>query len=83
MQKEEVNSLYEVVDGYIPESDLKSKNRRKAWKYGYDKENDVVVISKTGRVGEVYRINGVYIALPSAPSKLKRTPGSSERHEIP
>ena len=83
MQKEEVNSLYEVVDGYIPESDLKSKNRRKAWKYGYDKENDVVVISKTGRVGEVYRINGVYIALPSAPSKLKRTPGYWERHEIP
>ena len=27
-------------------------NKGKKWKYGYDKEHDIIVISKTGKIGE-------------------------------
>ena len=29
-------------------------NRYKKWKYGYNKDHDVVVISKTGEIGDIY-----------------------------
>jgi len=32
--------------------------------YGYNKEHDVVVISKTGKIGEIYEIQNLKIALP-------------------
>ena len=37
-------------------------NRGKKWKYGYDKDHDIVVISKTGQIGEVLEIQGLQIA---------------------
>jgi len=48
-------------------------NKSKKWQYGYSKEHDVVVISKTGQIGEVYEIQGLKIALPKAPAKLDKT----------
>ena len=39
-------------------------NKSKAWKYGYNKEHDVIVISRTGQIGEIYEIQNVKIALP-------------------
>jgi hypothetical protein len=39
-------------------------NKKKAWKYGYNKEHDIVVISKTGQIGEIYQIQNLCIALP-------------------
>ena len=39
-------------------------NKKKAWKYGYNKEHDIVVISKTGQIGEIYEIQNLCIALP-------------------
>jgi len=41
-------------------------NRSKSWKYGYNKEHDVIVISKTGQIGEIYEIQNLKIALPKA-----------------
>ena len=32
--------------------------------YGYDKDYDLIVISKTGRIGDIYFIGGLHIALP-------------------
>ena len=29
-------------------------NKHKKWEYGYNEEYDIVVISKTGQIGEVY-----------------------------
>ena len=49
-------------------------NKAKKWKYGYDKDNDVVVISHTGQIGEIYEIEGLKIALPKAPSKIYEHP---------
>ncbi len=47
--------LYKVVDP-IPTNKLKRLNKSKKWEYGYNKDVDVVVISKTGQIGEVYEI---------------------------
>ena len=41
-------------------------NRSKSWKYGYNKEHDVIVISRTGQIGEIYEIQNLKIALPKA-----------------
>ena len=39
-------------------------NKKKAWKYGYNKEHDIVVISHTGQIGQIYEIQNLRIALP-------------------
>ena len=57
-------SLFKILPDYIDPKVLKKKNRYKQWKYGYDKESDVIVISKTGEIGEVYSIQNLTIALP-------------------
>jgi len=58
-------SLYKVIEP-IKINTIKRLNRKKAWKYGYNKEHDLVVISKTGKIGEVYSIQNLKIALPQA-----------------
>jgi len=67
-------TLFEVLPDYISKKVLNKKNRYKQWKYGYDKENDVVVISKTGEIGDVYNIQNLKIALPkiSDPHEFKK-----------
>ena len=57
-------TLYKVLDNYIKASTIKKKNRHKSWKYGYDADHDMVVISKTGKIGEIYEIQNLKIALP-------------------
>ena len=46
-------------------------NRLKKWEYGYNKEHDIVVISKTGQIGEIYSIQNLLIALPLAEDVYK------------
>ncbi len=67
-------TLFEVLPDYISKKVLNKKNRYKQWKYGYDKESDVIVISKTGEIGDVYSIQNLKIALPktSDPHKFKK-----------
>jgi hypothetical protein len=62
------NSLYQVLD-LIPKKEVDKRNKKKEWVYGYNQEFDVVVISKDGTIGEVYNIQGLKVALPSAPNK--------------
>ena len=57
-------TLVAVLKDYIKPKILKRLNRYKKWEYGYNEEHDVVVISRTGQIGEVYEIQGVKIALP-------------------
>jgi hypothetical protein len=57
-------SLFKVLDDHIKPNIIKKNNRYKKWEYGYNKEHDVVVISKTGKIGEVYEIQNLKIALP-------------------
>ena len=67
-------TLFEVLPDYISKKVLNKKNRYKQWKYGYDKESDVVVISKTGEIGDIYNIQNLKIALPkiSGSHKFKK-----------
>ncbi len=68
--KEGLNStIYSVVKDYIPQSVVSNKNRVMSWDYGYNQQYDVIVISKTGKIGEIVNISGLHIALPLAPDK--------------
>ena len=55
--------LYRVVDT-VKLNTIKRLNKSKKWDYGYNKEHDIVVISKTGQIGEIYEIQNLKIALP-------------------
>lgn len=57
-------SLYKVLSDYINPKVINKLNRYNKWEYGYNKDHDVVVISKTGKIGEIYEIQGLCIALP-------------------
>ena len=57
-------TLYKILDNYIKPKVLKRTNRYAKWEYGYNEEHDVVIISKTGKIGEIYEIQGLKIALP-------------------
>ena len=70
MQNEGQNSLYRVLDGYIPSKIYSTKNKSKGWAYGYNKEHDMVVISRTGQIGEIVMIEGLAIALPAVPEHV-------------
>jgi hypothetical protein len=56
-------TLYKIVEP-VKLTTIHRRNKAKSWKYGYDKETDIVVISKTGQIGEIYEIQGLQIALP-------------------
>jgi len=59
-------SLYKIVEP-VKLNTIKRLNKSKKWKYGYNKENNIVVISKTGRIGKIIEIQGLQIALPMEP----------------
>ena len=58
-------TLYKVLDNHINPKVVSKLNRYNKWEYGYNKDHDVVVISKTGKIGEIYEIQGLCIALPA------------------
>ncbi len=62
-------TLYKIVEP-IKKTTLSRLNKGKKWDYGYNKEHDIVVISKTGQIGDVYEIQGLQIALPKQPKKV-------------
>jgi len=64
-------SLVKVVQP-VKLTTINRLNRSKSWKYGYNKENDIVVISKTGQIGEILEIQNLCIALPPVPKDLKK-----------
>jgi len=64
-------TLVAVLKDYIKPKILKRLNRYKKWEYGYNEEHDVVVISRTGQIGEVYEIQGIKIALPKEDDVIK------------
>lgn len=75
MQNEGQNSIYRVVHDYVPKNAVSNKNGVRSWKYGYNEQYDMVIISKTGQIGDIINISGLYIALPLAPKECP------ERHK--
>ena len=62
-------TLYKIVEP-IKLTTISRMNKGRKWRYGYNKEHDLVVISKNGMIGEIYDIQGLKIALPKTPSKV-------------
>jgi len=88
LQKEDQNNLYSKLEDVIPKSVLTSKNKAKTWKYGYDPKYDIVIISKTGEIGDIVVIQNLRIALPKVSKDVyKRSSSKSnqywEREELP
>jgi hypothetical protein len=54
----------------IKKTTISRLNKGKKWKYGYNKEHDVIVISKNGTIGEVIEIQNLRIALPKQPKEI-------------
>jgi hypothetical protein len=59
-------TLYQIIQP-VKKTTISRLNKGKKWKYGYNKEHDLVVISRTGEIGDIYDIQGLKIALPKKP----------------
>ena len=66
-------TLYQIIEP-VKKTTISRLNKGKKWKYGYNKEHDIVVISKTGQIGEIYDIQGFKIALPKKPKNIFKHP---------
>ena len=73
-------TLYKILPDYIKPKILARNNRYKKWEYGYNKEYDFIVISKTGKIGEVYEIQNLKIALPEPENIYKRSNKKEEQY---
>jgi len=62
-------TLYKIVEP-VKKTTISRLNKSKKWEYGYNKEHDIVVISKTGKIGQVVEIQGLRIGLPSEPKSV-------------
>ena len=62
-------ALYKIIEP-IKKTTLSRLNKSKQWKYGYNKEHDIIVISKTGKVGQVVEIQNLRIGLPPEPKSV-------------
>lgn len=80
--------LYRIVKDHVPQNSLNKKNSGRTWLYGYNEQYDMVVISRTGEIGDIINISGLNIALPKAPKDVyKRSDKPSqqywEREDLP
>ena len=72
-------NLYKIIEP-IRINTLKRLNKSKKWKYGYNKEHDIIVISKTGQIGEIYEIQSLKVALPPATKVYSRSNKKQEQY---
>ena len=66
-------SLVKTVEP-VKKTTISRLNKGKKWKYGYDKEHDIIVLSQSGQIGEIIEIQGLVIALPKAPKEVYKDP---------
>ena len=62
-------SLVKTIEP-IKKTTISRLNKGKKWKYGYDKEHDIIVLSHTGQIGEIIEIQNLTIALPKPPKDI-------------
>jgi hypothetical protein len=75
-------TLYKIIQP-LKLTTISRFNKSKKWKYGYSKEFDIIVISNTGQIGEIYEIQGLKIALPKQPKKINNTNNKWQVEEYP
>ena len=66
-------SLVNTVEP-VKKTTISRLNKGKKWKYGYNKEHDIIVLSQSGQIGEIIEIQGLVIALPKAPKEVYKDP---------
>jgi hypothetical protein len=76
-------SLYKILPNHVKTKILNRNNKFKKWKYGYDEDHDMVVISKTGEIGEIYEIQNLIIALPKAADVVRNEGNKWKAAEYP
>ena len=62
-------SLVKTVEP-IKLTTISRMNKGKKWKYGYNKEQDLIVLSRNGQIGEIIQIQNLVIALPKQPKNV-------------
>ena len=66
-------SLVKTVEP-IKKTTITRMNRGKKWKYGYNKEYDLIALSHNGVIGEIIEIQNLIIALPKPPKEVYTHP---------
>jgi hypothetical protein len=73
-----------TVISHIDKKTVDKINKKKGWAYGYNADHDVVVISKTGEIGDVVEIQNLKIALPLQPKNVyQRSANTKEQYWEP
>jgi len=62
-------SLVKIIEP-VKKTTISRLNKGKKWKYGYDKDHDIIVISKSGQIGEILEIENLRVALPKVPVQV-------------
>ena len=75
-------SLYKIVEP-VKKTTISRLNKKRKWEYGYNKEHDIVVISKTGRIGQILEIQGLQIGLPAKPQTVHMHNDKWQKIEYP
>ena len=76
-------TLYKILPDYIKPKILKRMNRYSKWEYGYNEDHDMIIISKTGKIGDIYEIQNLKIALPKAEDVHKFKDNRWSKFEYP
>ena len=83
MRRNSKYDLYKINNDHVNKTARSTKNSAKSWQYGYDRDYDLIIISKDGTIGDIYYINGINIALPRTPKDLEVGENRWMPHEYP
>ena len=72
-------TLWKEIKEVVNPKILAKNNRFKKWEYGYNSDYDFIVISKTGKIGQIIEIQNLRIALPTADEPFKRSKEKAEQ----
>ena len=75
-------TLYKIIEP-IKLTTVNRLNKSKKWEYGYNREHDIVVISKTGQIGDIVEIQNLRIALPKEPKCIAKGENKWTPQEYP
>jgi hypothetical protein len=73
-------TLWKEIKDVVNPKVLAKNNRFKKWEYGYNSDYDFIVISKTGKIGQIIEIQNLRIALPAADEPFKRSEKKAEQY---
>ena len=72
-------TLWKEIKDVVNPKILAKNNRFKKWEYGYNSDYDFIVISKTGKIGQIIEIQNLRIALPATDEPYKRSKDKKEQ----